>query len=109
MREEWIMSEKRLDAAVTKEAELTRAIDRWDAMSSGTTLDDARAFLAGQIRFNQIAETNGAVLNTHASRVGDAGSGADGGSGRLRDLDDVLEADSWARASARDWLASSGG
>jgi 1-deoxy-D-xylulose-5-phosphate reductoisomerase len=66
------------------------------------------AFLAGQIRFPQIAETNGAVLNSHASRVGDVGSGVDGGSGRLRDLDDVLEADAWSRACARDWLAASG-
>jgi 1-deoxy-D-xylulose-5-phosphate reductoisomerase len=65
------------------------------------------AFLAGQIRFPQIAETNGAVLNSHASRVGDVGSGADAGIGRLRDLDDVLEADAWARACARDWLTAS--
>ncbi|MGE4605355.1 MAG: 1-deoxy-D-xylulose-5-phosphate reductoisomerase [Myxococcota bacterium] len=66
------------------------------------------AFLEGRIRFSQIAETNGAVLNSHASRVGDAGSGADTDSGRLRDLDDVLEADTWSRACARDWLAASG-
>ncbi len=65
------------------------------------------AFLAGHIRFTQIAETNGAVLNSHAHRVGDAASGVDGGSGRLRDLDDVLEADAWSRACAIDWLAVS--
>jgi 1-deoxy-D-xylulose-5-phosphate reductoisomerase len=65
------------------------------------------AFLAGQIRFAQIAETNGAVLNSHASRVGDGETGVDGGSGRLRDLDDVREADTWSRACARDWLALS--
>jgi len=65
------------------------------------------AFLEGRIRFPQIAETNGAVLNSHASRIGDARSGGGAGSGTLRDLDDVLEADAWSRACARDWLATS--
>ena len=60
------------------------------------------AFLAGQIRFQQIAETNGAVLNSHASRS----AGSSGAT--LRDLDDVTEADTWARSCARDWLTASG-
>ena len=56
------------------------------------------AFLDGRIRFLQIAGTNGAVLNTHVGR---------GGSGELRDLRDVAEADAWARSCARDWIAGS--
>jgi 1-deoxy-D-xylulose-5-phosphate reductoisomerase len=56
------------------------------------------AFLEGQISFLEIAETNGAVLNSHAAR---------GVPGELRDLADVMEADSWSRACARDRIASS--
>ncbi len=55
------------------------------------------AFLEGRIRFPEIAETNGAVLNSHVAR---------GVSGTLRDLDDVKDADDWARSCARDWIAS---
>jgi 1-deoxy-D-xylulose-5-phosphate reductoisomerase len=55
------------------------------------------AFLEGRIRFPEIAETNGVVLNSHVAR---------GASGALRDLDDVTEADGWARSCARDWIAS---
>jgi len=58
------------------------------------------AFLAGRIRFSEIAATNGAVLNSHVGR---------GGRGALRDLADVMEADDWSRACARDWIASSYG
>jgi len=58
------------------------------------------AFLDGRIRFPDIAATNGAVLNSHVGR---------GESGPLRDLADVLEADDWARACAREWIASSYG
>jgi 1-deoxy-D-xylulose-5-phosphate reductoisomerase len=54
------------------------------------------AFLAGQIRFSAIAGTNAAVIDAHVARAGTA---------RLRDLEDVLEADRWARACAREWLA----
>jgi 1-deoxy-D-xylulose-5-phosphate reductoisomerase len=55
------------------------------------------AFLEGRIRFPQIAETNGAILNSHVAR----------GAGRtLGDLDEVLAADAWARACANEWLAS---
>jgi len=55
------------------------------------------AFLDGRIRFPEIAATNGAVLNSHVGR---------GGSGSLRDLADVLEADDWARACAGEWIGS---
>ena len=55
------------------------------------------AFLAGEISFPAIAETNRAVLDAHL-----AGSTLSG----LRDLEDVMAADSWARARAREWLAS---
>jgi 1-deoxy-D-xylulose-5-phosphate reductoisomerase len=58
------------------------------------------AFLDGRIRFPEIAATNGAVLNSHVSRDG---------SGPLRDLADVMEADSWSRACAREWIASTYG
>jgi len=58
------------------------------------------AFLQGRIRFPEIAETNGAVLNSHVAR---------GASGTLRDLADVMEADDWARSCARDWIVSNHG
>jgi 1-deoxy-D-xylulose-5-phosphate reductoisomerase len=57
------------------------------------------AFLEGRIRFPTIAGTNAAVLNAH---VGRAGGGA------LRDLEDVMEADRWARAHAGECLANAG-
>ncbi len=58
------------------------------------------AFLDGRLRFPEIAATNGAVLNSHVGG---------GGSARLRDLADVIEADDWARRCAREWIESSGG
>jgi len=58
------------------------------------------AFLDRRIRFPEIAATNGAVLNSHVGR---------GGSGALRDLADVLEADRWARACASEWIGSTSG
>jgi 1-deoxy-D-xylulose-5-phosphate reductoisomerase len=57
------------------------------------------AFLAGRVGFPAIAAANAAVLEAHAV--------ADGGA-RLRDLGDVREADAWARARARAWLAAAG-
>jgi 1-deoxy-D-xylulose-5-phosphate reductoisomerase len=57
------------------------------------------AFLAGRTRFPAIAAGNAAVLEAHVARAGGAS---------LRDLDDVLEADRWARASAEAWLAREG-
>ena len=53
------------------------------------------AFLEGRVAFPTIAAANAAVLNTHVARTGRAS---------LRDLADVADADSWARACAREWL-----
>jgi 1-deoxy-D-xylulose-5-phosphate reductoisomerase len=57
------------------------------------------AFLASEIPFPGIAAANAAVLDAHVSATGDRS---------LRDLDDVAEADGWARAHAQEWLATSG-
>ncbi len=57
------------------------------------------AFLAGQVAFPTIARVNSAVLEAHAGRSG---------AGALRDLDDVAEADAWARARALESLARVG-
>jgi 1-deoxy-D-xylulose-5-phosphate reductoisomerase len=54
------------------------------------------AFLAGGMPFPGIARVNAAVLERFASR--EAG-------GALRDLEDVMDADGWARASALERLA----
>jgi len=56
------------------------------------------AFLAGEIEFPGIAAANAAVLEAHVSASGDRS---------LRDLDDVAEADAWARSHAREWLGTS--
>jgi 1-deoxy-D-xylulose-5-phosphate reductoisomerase len=58
------------------------------------------AFLAGEIGFGQIAAANAATLDAHVARAGGAG---------LRDLEDALQADAWARVHAREWLAQAGG
>jgi 1-deoxy-D-xylulose-5-phosphate reductoisomerase len=57
-------------------------------------------FLRGAIPFPTIAKANEAVLDAHVSRA-DAVP--------LRDLEDAVEADSWARDCAHQWLATSGG
>ena len=57
------------------------------------------AFLAGRIRFLEIAAANAAVLNAHV---------AGGGSGALSDLEDVLAADAWARERAEAWIEEVG-
>ena len=57
------------------------------------------AFLEGRVAFPAIAEANAAVLEEHVARAG---------SGALRDLDDVMEGDAWARARARAALAQAG-
>ena len=57
------------------------------------------AFLEGRVPFPGIAATNDAVLDAHVARAGAA---------PLRDLRDVLEADGWARARAREILAPGG-
>jgi 1-deoxy-D-xylulose-5-phosphate reductoisomerase len=53
------------------------------------------AFLAGEIDFGRIAAANAATLDAHVARAGGAG---------LRDLDDAMQADAWARRRAREWL-----
>ncbi len=55
------------------------------------------AFLAGQIPFPAIAATNAAVLEAHIARVAPAA---------VADLEDVLAADEWARAQARERLVA---
>ena len=57
------------------------------------------AFLDGRITFPEIAATNAAVLEAHRARAGGA---------VLRDLGDVVEADAWARARARERLGAGG-
>ena len=54
------------------------------------------AFLAGEIGFERIAALNTEVLEAHAA--GSRGS-------RLTDLEDVMEADAWARLHARERLS----
>ena len=58
------------------------------------------AFLEGRMPFPRIAAANDAVLEAHLARSQAA---------PLRDLRDVLEADAWARARAREWLAAPAG
>jgi 1-deoxy-D-xylulose-5-phosphate reductoisomerase len=53
------------------------------------------AFLERRAAFPQIAATNQAVLEAHLAR---------GGRSELRDLEDVLAADAWGRAQARERL-----
>jgi 1-deoxy-D-xylulose-5-phosphate reductoisomerase len=55
------------------------------------------AFLDEKIAFPSIAAANAAVLDAHVKRAG---------AGALRDLEDVMEADRWAREHAREWLVS---
>jgi 1-deoxy-D-xylulose-5-phosphate reductoisomerase len=55
------------------------------------------AFLAQQVPFAAIAATNAAVLEAHLAQAGSAA---------LRDLADVLQADTWARERARALLAA---
>jgi 1-deoxy-D-xylulose-5-phosphate reductoisomerase len=54
------------------------------------------AFLEGAAPFPAIAAANAAVLEAFAAQNAAA---------RLGSLDDVLEADAWARARAREWLS----
>jgi 1-deoxy-D-xylulose-5-phosphate reductoisomerase len=57
------------------------------------------AFLAERIAFPDIAAANASVLDAHVRR---------GGAGALRDLEDVMEADRWAREHAEDCLTNIG-
>jgi 1-deoxy-D-xylulose-5-phosphate reductoisomerase len=54
------------------------------------------AFLSRRLAFPGIAAANEAMLDLHVARGADA----------PRDLRDVLDADSWARERAREWLAA---
>jgi 1-deoxy-D-xylulose-5-phosphate reductoisomerase len=56
------------------------------------------AFLRGIIGFTDIASTNEAVLGAHLARHRGE---------RVRDLEDVMEADAWARRMAREQLGVS--
>jgi 1-deoxy-D-xylulose-5-phosphate reductoisomerase len=76
----------------------------FDALAAGETApavlnaaneESVAAFLAGRIPFPAVAATNADVLSSH---VGE-------GAGAIRDLRDVLAADTWARARAREVLA----
>jgi 1-deoxy-D-xylulose-5-phosphate reductoisomerase len=58
------------------------------------------AFLSGGMTFDRIAGVNAEVLERFVAR---------GTNAALRDLDDVMEADAWARACARERLSAKGG
>jgi 1-deoxy-D-xylulose-5-phosphate reductoisomerase len=58
------------------------------------------AFLEGRIGFPGIGDVNSAVLNAHLARSGTT---------PLRDLEDVIAADGWARARAGEWIESERG
>jgi 1-deoxy-D-xylulose-5-phosphate reductoisomerase len=71
--------------------EALRADEAAPAVVNAANEVSVAAFLEGDIRFPQIAGTNAAVLEAHTGRSGGT---------TLRDLDDVREADAWARARA---------
>jgi 1-deoxy-D-xylulose-5-phosphate reductoisomerase len=73
-----------------------RADEVAPAVLNAANEEAVAAFLDGRIRFPAIAATNARVLEAHGARSG----------GALRDLGDVLEADAWARAHAREGLAA---
>ncbi|MBW2693879.1 MAG: 1-deoxy-D-xylulose-5-phosphate reductoisomerase [Deltaproteobacteria bacterium] len=77
--------------------EALRADEAAPAVVNAANEISVAAFLDGRIRFPEIAETNGAVLNSHVGRSG---------SRSLRDLADVDEADDWARTCACEWIGS---
>jgi 1-deoxy-D-xylulose-5-phosphate reductoisomerase len=76
-----------------------RADEAAPAVLNAANEEAVAAFLAGCIAFPEIAATNAAVLDAHVARAGGA---------PLRDLADVLAADAWARARAREWLGGGG-
>lgn len=67
------------------------------AVLNAANEESVAAFLDGQIPFPAIAATNAAVLEAHLARTAHAALG---------DLDEVLAADAWARAQARERLAA---
>jgi 1-deoxy-D-xylulose-5-phosphate reductoisomerase len=65
------------------------------AVLNAANEESVAAFLAGRIPFPSIAATNASVLEAHVGRAAHAALGS---------LDDVLAADAWARAQARERL-----
>jgi len=72
-----------------------RATEAAPAVLNAANEISVAAFLEGRSAFPAIAATNAAVLEAFAAR---------GGSRTLGSLDDVMEADAWARAHAREAL-----
>jgi 1-deoxy-D-xylulose-5-phosphate reductoisomerase len=72
-----------------------RAAEAAPAVLNAANEVSVAAFLEGRIAFPAIAAANEAVLSAFAAR---------GGAQALGSLDDVLDADAWARAQAREWL-----
>jgi len=79
--------------------EALRADEAGPAVLNAANEVAVAAFLDERIGFPAIAAANAAVLDAHARRAG---------AGALRDLEDVMEADRWAREQAEEWLASVG-
>ena len=79
--------------------EALRADEAGPAVLNAANEVAVAAFLDERIAFPAIAAANAAVLDAHVRRAG---------AGALRDLEDVMEADRWARAHAGEWLASVG-
>jgi 1-deoxy-D-xylulose-5-phosphate reductoisomerase len=78
--------------------EALRADEAGPAVLNAANEVAVAAFLDQRIAFPAIAAAN-AVLDAHVRHAG---------AGALRDLEDVMEADRWAREHAEEWLASVG-
>jgi 1-deoxy-D-xylulose-5-phosphate reductoisomerase len=72
-----------------------RADEAAPAVLNAANEEAVAAFLDGRVSFPAIAATNADVLEAHRGRAA---------AGPLGDLEDVLEADAWARARARERL-----
>ncbi|MBW1687398.1 MAG: 1-deoxy-D-xylulose-5-phosphate reductoisomerase [Deltaproteobacteria bacterium] len=79
--------------------EALRADEAGPAVLNAANEVAVAAFLDERIVFPAIAAANAAVLDAHVRHAG---------AGALRDLEDVMEADRWAREHAEEWLASVG-
>lgn len=73
---------------------LTRG-DTYPAVLNATNEIAVESFLAGHVRFTDIATLNSRVLDVHNSRT-------------VRDLDELIAVDEWARAQARALLGQRG-
>ena len=69
---------------------LTRG-DTYPAVLNATNEIAVESFLAGQVRFTDISALNNRVLDAHSAQS-------------VRDLDELVAADEWARAQARAFL-----